>query len=466
MASVPVLNKKQETNPNKIRMCSWNIRRGLIIRETELKLMISSYKLNIIFLVETDTSAINVETDYKIPGFKTVIQNKPSRESLTRIICLIDEELQNMTKIRMDLTSVGFPSLWVEFENPTGKNVVCGGFYREWAPRGNKAVQAQVEAIQLFTNQIETAASEGKTMVVLGDANLCCERWSSPMFQYKRVAEELRDTLTHCGLELCNLGTTYTADRLDVDNNEITSALDHIYITSVDKTKLTTEKLPISATDHSPIMATFHQPRETKQRPNQGTSIRRRCMRDFTKTRWVDALRNQEWVEVVSEQDLETKTAKLTEKLTAALDECAPYKTVKVRTNFKPGITEEAKRLMSERDKTRLSVSKASQEDKPALKAKYRQLRNRVVNQIRKDTLQRNGDRLDKARNEGETWKIVNEIIKPRTPSTITIGTPAGDITNEGEVAAAFNAYFIEKINALKTGIDPSLVRDPLVRIS
>jgi hypothetical protein len=466
MASVPVLNKKQETNPNKIRMCSWNIRRGLIIRETELKLMISSYKLNIIFLVETDTSAINVETDYKIPGFKTVIQNKPSRESLTRIICLIDEELQNMTKIRMDLTSVGFPSLWVEFENPTGKNVVCGGFYREWAPRGNKAVQAQVEAIQLFTNQIETAASEGKTMVVLGDANLCCERWSSPMFQYKRVAEELQDTLTHCGLELCNLGTTYTADRLDVDNNEITSALDHIYITSVDKTKLTTEKLPISATDHSPIMATFHQPRETKQRPNQGTSIRRRCMRDFTKTRWVDALRNQEWVEVVSEQDLETKTAKLTEKLTAALDECAPYKTVKVRTNFKPGITEEAKRLMSERDKTRLSVSKASQEDKPALKAKYRQLRNRVVNQIRKDTLQRNGDRLDKARNEGETWKIVNEIIKPRTPSTITIGTPAGDITNEGEVAAAFNAYFIEKINALKTGIDPSLVRDPLVRIS
>ena len=70
-----------------------------------------------------------------------------------------------------------------------------------------------------------------------------------------------------------------------------------------------------------------------------------------------------------------------------------------MHTNFKPGITEEAKRLMSERDKTRQSVSKASQEDKPALKAKYRQLWNRVVNQIRKDTLQRNRDQLDKACN-------------------------------------------------------------------
>ena len=38
-----------------LKICSWNIRRGLIKRELELKDMLNSEKLNIMFLVETDT---------------------------------------------------------------------------------------------------------------------------------------------------------------------------------------------------------------------------------------------------------------------------------------------------------------------------------------------------------------------------------------------------------------------------
>ena len=189
-------------------------------------------------------------------------------------------------------------------------------------------------------------------------------------------------------------------------------------------------------------------------------------MQNFTKTYCIDALRNQEWVEVTSEPDLETKTTLLIKKITAALDECAPYKSFKIRAHFKPGITDKAKQLMSERDRTRASASKAIQEDKAALKAKYRHLRNRVISQLRKDTLQRNGNRIDKADNEGKTWKIVNEIIKPRAPTTITIQTCTGDVTKEEDVAAVFNSYFVEKINTLKSNIDPGLIRDPLERIN
>ena len=113
-----------------------------------------------------------------------------------------------------------------------------------------------------------------------------------------------------------------------------------------------------------------------------------------------------------------------------------------------------------------MSMSKANKEDKPALKAKYRQLRNRAINQLRNDTLQQNSDRIDKADNEGETWKVVNEIIKPRTPNNITIRTPKGDVTEEKEVAAIFNSFFVKKINSLKSNIDPSHIKDPLERIS
>jgi hypothetical protein len=45
---------------------------------------------------------------------------------------------------------------------------------------------------------------------------------------------------------------------------------------------------------------------------------------------------------------------------------------------------------------------------------RYKKLCNRVTNQIRKDTKQFNEERIDKAGNEKEIWKLVNEVIKPK----------------------------------------------------
>ena len=42
----------------KIRTVCWNVRRGLLKREKEIEEMLKEYKLNIMFLVETDTNMI------------------------------------------------------------------------------------------------------------------------------------------------------------------------------------------------------------------------------------------------------------------------------------------------------------------------------------------------------------------------------------------------------------------------
>ena len=114
------------------------------------------------FLVKTDTHAINSELDYQIQGYKTVIQTKKNTALPTRIICLIDEEMSHQIIIRTDLTSADFPSLWVEIENDHGKNVLSGGFYREWTPNGENSIEAQVKAMQSFTKQIENTSAECK----------------------------------------------------------------------------------------------------------------------------------------------------------------------------------------------------------------------------------------------------------------------------------------------------------------
>ena len=473
----PVLTAPKNIKPNKkanhgnenenrsVNVGCWNIRRGLVIREQELREIIKVCSLDLVFLTETDTTSVNGENDYVIPGFKTLVQKKKDASLPTRIIGLVSEKLKNMVTIRMDLASTDFPSLWVEIENTAGRNFICGGFYREWTPGGERTTTAQIEAIKCFTYQIERAAAENKTVVIVGDANLCSESCNSPTFPHKQVANELKETLVQCGLHPIPLGITYTADRLTPDNQEITSALDHVYITTSDEHRIRAKKLENSATDHLPIVVSIKTERTYDPTQDKKTQIMKRSFRDFNKTRWVDALRNQDWSEMSSTNGIEAKTRDFTNRVVSALDECAPYKSFKPRKSFRRGLTDKTKQLIKERDLTRTSISKAKPEDKQMLKTKYKHLRNRVVNQIRSDTLYQNGERIAKADNEGESWKIVNEIIKPRSQNSIKINTPKGETSNESEVAETLNNFFVEKINALKANIDPNLVKDPLEKI-
>ena len=456
-----VLNKKQ------VRVCSWNIRRGLILREQEIINLIKQNSINILFLVETDTNEVNVDTDYTIQGFKTIIQNKKDSQTPTRIICLVDEKLSNETTIRMDLTDENFPSLWIELDNNTGANTICGGFYREWAPLGGiRNIDAQIEAIEIFTDQIERAAAEKKQLIILGDANLCSERWNAANYTHKRIAGEIQETLIQCGLTQVPLGPTYLADRLDENGMEIQSAIDHAYVSQSMMSRTNIQKLDNSATDHLPILASFILKNQTQiLKTKSSGSIYKRSMKDFNKTRWIDCLRSRNWNNVSTLTHTNEKTEEFTKEINAALDECAPMKRFKTRENFRPGLSEETKKIMAQRDQTRKSIKEAKISEKPGLKARYRNLRNRAVFQMRADTLKRNAERISEAKNEGETWKVINEIIKPKSTVTITISTPEGELTDEREIATAFNEYFVDKISKLKENIDHSIVENPLRRI-
>jgi hypothetical protein len=69
--------------------------------------------------------------------------------------------------------------------------------------------------------------------------------------------------------------------------------------------------------------------------------------------------------------------------------------------------------LIKERDKVRKLIHLLPNE-KIIMHERYKKLRNRVTNQIRKDTRQFNEEIIDKAGDEKEIWKLVNEVIKPK----------------------------------------------------
>ena len=51
--------------------------------------------------------------------------------------------------------------------------------------------------------------------------------------------------------------------------------------------------------------------------------------------------------------------------------------------------------------------------NRKALLLKYRPLRNKATQQLKEDQKKSNGKKISEAKNEGEMWRIVNDITKP-----------------------------------------------------
>ena len=73
---------------------------------------------------------------------------------------------------------------------------------------------------------------------------------------------------------------------------------------------------------------------------------------------------------------------------------------------------------------------------------------------------------MDKAGDEKEMWKIVNEIItSPKSESTWRLNENGTIIEQESEIAEIFNSFFVDKIQDLKQNIDQNLLEDPLIKL-
>ena len=211
----PILNSnpnstKSQHNKNInftcLKICEWNIRKGLVKRETELRLLLQDEKIDIIFLTETDTKAIQSSADYSIAGFKTVFQNRKSPNDNLRIVGLIKNEIVNSVNVLDKIMDEVVPSIWLEFIDTNQRKTAICGFYREWTHEGTKSVEEQVKNMELFNNQIEKASAKYNNLIILGDANLCSTKWNEPNFKNKTVADCLRAVLTQCGLKARDIG--------------------------------------------------------------------------------------------------------------------------------------------------------------------------------------------------------------------------------------------------------------------
>ena len=129
--------------------------------------------------------------------------------------------------------------------------------------------------------------------------------------------------------------------------------------------------------------------------------IVKRSLKNFTTEKWNECLIAKDWSKLET-SELNEMVEIFTKNTQDALDEVAPFKSSTVKSQYKFGLSEETKLLMSKRDSVRESISKASNPVKQILLKKYKALRNTVTSRIRKESVEYNNSRILAAKDENE----------------------------------------------------------------
>ena len=81
--------------------------------------------------------------------------------------------------------------------------------------------------------------------------------------------------------------------------------------------------------------------------------INKRCMKDFTKEKWNHNLAGKKWEELGVTENLEVMASVLGNLVKESLNECAPWKEIKVRTKHVFDLSDETTEAMKVRDRMR-----------------------------------------------------------------------------------------------------------------
>ena len=141
----------------------------------------------------------------------------------------------------------------------------------------------------------------------------------------------------------------------------------------------------------------------------------------------------------------------------------APMKTVQVRTNYAPWLSQATKDLMSERDilQSRAAQTKNSEDWK-----KFKVLRNRINSRLRSE--ERNWQKLrisECGQNISKVWKNVKDIINWKSSGAPTQLFNNGVLHNKPqEVADCQNHYFVNKVQLIREEM-PAPISDPLCKL-
>ena len=436
----------------------WNAGGGFLKNKIhEVENVINGYKPHLLGISETcfkechDISDVQIQ-DYEI-FFSKTLENPTLKVS--RCAVYVHKDVVK-PKLRLDLMSNEFSSVWLEINLPRQKRILIGNVYRDWQylnqpDNSSLNIEAQLERFTKFIECWENAMGSTLECHLLGDLNINFLEYSKPQIPKNSQSYKLRSLIQLLFDRILPLGAVQcvgVATRTWA--NQAPSGLDHYFTTNPRKLS-DVQAINIGSCDHKLIFAT----RFSKNITRNPRIIKKRSFKNFDAQEFLIAIRKISWWKIYSCEDVNLAVKMLSEEITKILDVMAPIKVIQVRTNYAPWLSPKTKELMKQRD---LAQKKASESNLADDWKDFRVIRNRVNSILRTEKKNYQIKRLDEAGGDlSRTWKTVKSWLGWSSGGPPTQLMENGLLlTKPSAIAECMNSFFIRKIRTLRANLPPS----------
>ena len=229
----------------------------------------------------------------------------------------------------------------------------------------------------MFLDKWEAGIQEDKEIIVLGDLNICHEKWNDenlPCTELTSKLKSLKNELFYCIMPegFCQLvrGPSF------IRQGQEKSGLDHLYTNKINK--LSEVALHTNAgSDHKMI----HAVRYSKTIPRSIRYVKKRVFKNFNEEGFrADVKLISWWPSVYGCENANEAAENLSRNIWEALDRWAPVKKVQIKPNYRPWVSQETKVLMNQRNYAQELASRTNNLDDWQ---KFKNLRNTIVTRNR-----------------------------------------------------------------------------------
>ena len=143
----------------------------------EIEEVVSNLHTHVLGISEANFKKGHSIEDVQIQDYELILSKTIMNENLevSRVVCYKHESM--VGKVRDDLMSDSFSSIWLELGLPRKKKFLVCQLYREWQYMGqedkrSRSIPEQLSRWTIFLDQWNQAIASGKEVIVMGDCNL------------------------------------------------------------------------------------------------------------------------------------------------------------------------------------------------------------------------------------------------------------------------------------------------------
>ena len=374
---------------------------------------------------------------------------------------------------REDLEDQETQAIFLEGGLANQKKTVWLMAYRQWrlvtvtAPgqravgiAGTETVTAQGERWGRIIAGWSKVLQEGKEVVSMMDSNLDHTTWTEETDNLPRHSSSIshKQLIEQLFTEVFSQGTMNMVAGHTWYRGQLKAGLDQVCSNQPQKLS-PVETIWTGMSDHA-LLKTH---RWSKTVPNQARYIKKRCFKKFNQQVYKQMVKEMpELMAIQRTESAEEAARLLSEGLTRILDFLAPLKTIQVRTNYAPHLSEETKELQARRQTAQQkAVESGSQEDA----RQFRSLRNQALSSLRADRARWEAARLNGSNKPADVWRTAKDIVgwsKSGPPTQLYID--GKHITSPKAIASEMNKFYIDKQKKIIADI-PIVNTDPLLRL-